>query len=134
MQSGRLRNGCLEGNVSISNRSANSDGGVVKDTCSGSKAIIKDGNVVDGENHETGHFDDYHGGRNDFQHCTAKDDSEASSDVDDDEIDTSSGGNEDKDRVDDAPLAGNDYHVSDSNDNLVVNDKSVVDDVCWKNV
>ena len=124
MQSGRFRNGCLEGNVSISNRSANS----------GSKAIIKDGNLVDGENHETGHFDDYHGGRNDFQHCTAKDDSEASSDVDDDEIDTSSGGNEDKDRVDDAPLAGNDYHVSDSNDNLVVNDKSVVDDVCWENV
>lgn len=120
MQSGRLRNGCMEGNVSISNRSANSDGGVVKDTCSGSKAIIKDGNVVDGENHETEHFDDYHGGRNDFQHCTAKDDSEESSDVDDDEIDTSRGGNEDKDRVDDVPLPGNDYHVSDSNDNLHV--------------
>ena len=53
----------MEGNVSISNRNANSDEGVFKDTCSGSKAIVKDGNVVDGDSHGVGHFDGDHGGR-----------------------------------------------------------------------
>ena len=62
----------------------------------------------------------------------SKRDSEESSDVDDDEIHTSSGGNEDKDRVDGAPLPGNGYHVSDSNDNVGVNGNGVADDVCWK--
>ena len=63
---------------------------MVKDTYGGSKAIVKDGNLVDGDSCGVEHCDGDHCGRNDSEENLDDDD-------DDDEIDTSSGGDEDTD-------------------------------------